>query len=305
MGKRLKRSLWLSAGLWLGGGLLSVQAVANDVLPRLFNNVPIDVNLVSFSYVRSQGNVSVDPSLALDVEATLDTFSVSYTRTFALFGQSAGFTVGVPYADLELTGIVQGEQVTARGDEFPDPKFRLAMNLAGAPALTLEEMAGYRQKTIIGFNLEVTPPLGDYDETRRVNFGSNRWTVAPELGFSHRFQRFSLEGAAAVVFFSDNTDYLVDSTLKQKPIGIVRANLIYNLRRPGTWLGLSALYLKGGETTVDGQDREDLQANSRVGLALSWPFLRSHNLLFKISSGVTTRIGADFDNYQLVYTYRF
>ena len=51
------------------------------------------------------------------------------------------------------------------------------MNLAGAPALTPEEFASYRQKTIIGFDIEVSAPLGHYDETRRINFGANRWEI--------------------------------------------------------------------------------------------------------------------------------
>lgn len=278
---------------------------ANDVLPRLLSNVPINMNFVGFGYTHSTGNVAVDPALALDVESKLDTFVLRYTRSFAAFGQSAAFTAAVPYSDLELTGIVQGQQVSARDDRMGDPRFRLALNLAGAPALELSEFAGYRQKTLIGFSLEVAPPLGHYDETRRVNFGSNRWTVSPELGIGRRFKRITLEAAASVIFFSDNDEYLVSQTLKQEPIGAVRANMIFHLRRPGTWIGFNTLYLRGGETTIDGEGREDLQENTRFGLTLSVPFARRHNLQFKFSSGVTTRIGADFDNYSIAYSYMF
>jgi len=285
--------------------VLGEPVVASDVQLRLFTNVPIGTNFIGLGYTRSVGNVAVDPSLALDVEAELHTYLVSYTRTFGLFGQAGIFTAVLPYADLTLSGIVQGEQVTASGDERPDPRFRFALNLSGAPALTAEEFAGYRQKTIVGFNIEVVPPWGDYDETRLINFGSNRWTITPELGFSHRFRHFTVEGAGSLIFFSDNREYLVDSTLKQDVIGVVRANLLYHFRRPGTWIGVGALFLSGGESSVDGVDRDDLQSNSRLGAALSVPFGGRHNLLFKYSSGVTTRIGADFDNYQVVYTYRF
>ena len=289
--------LLLSA--WAGKG------IANDVLPRLLTNVPINTNYIGLSYTRSSGNVSVDPSLALDVEAELNTYALSYTRAFAAFGQSATFAAVIPYSDLTLSGIVRDERVTASDDQFADPRFRLAFNLSGAPALELKDFAGYRQKTIVGFNIDVTAPLGDYDETRQVNFGANRWTVIPELGIARRFRRFTLEAAGAVAFFSDNDEYLETQTLKQAPIAYVRANLIYHFRRPGTWIGFSTLYLRGGETTIDGEDREDLQSTSRAGIALSVPFARRHNVLFKYSSGVTTRIGADFDNYQLGYTFRF
>jgi len=287
-------------------GFLPLAAGAdNDVLPRMFTNVPVDTNFLSVGYTRSRGNVSVDPALASDVKADLDTYTLSYARSFAAFGQSALVTVALPYADLKLTGIVGGAEVTRQDAAMPDPRVRLAFNLAGAPALTAKEFADYRQHTIFGFNIEVTPPLGDYDRTRRVNFGSNRWTVAPQVGFGHRFDRLTIEAALTGVFFSDNDEYLVDNTLKQDPIGVVRMNLIYDFARPGTWLGVGALYLSGGETTVNGERQSNLQTSSRAGVAFSWPFARRHNLLFKYSRGVTTRIGANFDNYQLQYTLRF
>lgn len=283
----------------------ATPALANDVLPRLFANVPVDTSYLGVSYTLSEGNVAVDPSLALDVEATMYTLMVTYSHAFAAFGQSALFTAALPAADLTLSGIVGGASVTASDRELVDPRLKFTYNLAGAPALTLQEFGSYRQKTIIGFDLEVSLPLGDYDETRRVNFGSNRWTFAPQLGFSHRFRRISVEGSLTGIFFTDNDEYLVNRSLEQAPIGMVRTNLLYHFRRPGTWLGVSALYLKGGETSVDGVKRADLQSTSRLGAALSVPFARRHNLLFKYSSGVTTRIGADFDNYQVQYTLRF
>lgn len=285
--------------------VVPLAGLGNDVLPRMFTNVPTGLNFLSVGYTRSEGNVTVDPSLAVDVTARLHTYALSYARSFPFLGQSALVTATLPYADLTLSGIVQGERVTASGDERPDPKFRLAFNLVGAPALERQAFAGYRQKTIVGFNVEVQPPWGDYDRSRRVNFGANRWTVAPELGVSHRWGRFTLEAAGTAMFFSDNDEYLGNGILKQDPIGIVRANVLFHFGRPGTWIGLSSLYLRGGETTINGEDRQDLQSKSRAGLALSLPFGRRHNLLLKFSTGVTTRIGADFDNYGVVYTLTF
>ena len=277
---------------------------ANDVQPRLFTNVPVGAQFLGFSYTTSVGNVAVDPNVALDVEADLHTVAVSYTRAFSAWGKSALVSVAAPYSDLTLSGIVDGERVSASDREFADPIVALAINLAGAPALAPEAFASYVQRTIVGLNFQVRPPLGDYDRHRTVNFGSNRWTVSSELGLGHRFGRFTLEAAASATFFSDNTEFDRDKTLKQEPVAIVRANVLYHFRRQGTWIGISSLYLNGGETTVDGRDRDDLQVNSRAGITLSVPFGRRHNVLFKVSSGVTTRIGADFDNYNLVYTYR-
>jgi hypothetical protein len=279
---------------------------ANDIQPRLFTNAPVGTNFASLAYTRSEGNVAVDANVATDVEATLDTFVASYSHAFGLFGKSATFTAAVPYVDATVSGFVGGVATTVSDRNVGDPRFRLAVNLAGAPALTPAEFASYRQRAIVGFNLEITPPLGDYDETRAVNFGSNRWTITPELGVSRRFERFTLEGALSASLFSTNDEFLVDRTLKQDPILYARSNLLYHFARwPGAWIGVGGLYLWGGETSLDGTHRDDLQKRSRIGGAVHVPVGLRHGLQFAYSTGVTTRIGADFDNYKVAYSYRF
>ena len=45
-------------------------------------------------------------------------------------------------------------------DGFGDPRLRLSVNLYGAPALSVEQFASYRQNVIVGATLQVFPPLG-------------------------------------------------------------------------------------------------------------------------------------------------
>jgi hypothetical protein len=289
----------------LASSVASGVARGSDIQPRLFTNIPIGIQFLGLSYTRSEGSVSVDPSLALDVEAELDTYALSYTRAFGLLGKSATASAILPYADLMLSGVVDGESVSVSKRARVDPTFRLAVNVAGAPALSPKAFANYRQKTIIGVNLVVTAPWGDYDADNALNFGANRWSISPEAGLSRRAGRFTVEAAASLIWFSDNTEYRGDSTLKQEPIYIARANLLYHFKRPGTWIGIGTMYLSGGETTVDGTDRNDLQIKSRSGIGLSLPINRRHSLMFKYSTGVSTRIGADFDNYNIAYAFLF
>ena len=295
----------VGTGCVIGVLLFSASAGANDVQPRLFTNIPVGTNFLSFNYTRSEGNVTVDPSVALDVTAELHTYSAAYGRAFGLWGKSATFIAAVPYADLTLSGIVENQFVMASDNKLADPRFVFAVNLIGAPAMSKEEFAGYRQETIVGFNVAVTAPLGDYQQERQVNFGSNRWSISPELGISYRQGRFTLEAAGSLIVFTDNDEYLVNNTLEQEPIALVRANVLYHFNRPGTWIGIGGLYQRGGETSVNGVDRQDLQKRSRAGAAISFPIGGAHNFQLKYSSGVTTRIGADFDNYSLTYTYMF
>ena len=59
------------------------------------------------------------------------------------------------------------------------------------------------------------------------------------------------------------------------------------------------------ETSVDGEVKHDFQANTRVGATFMLPVARHHSLKFTWSSGVTTRIGGDFDNFALSYFYNW
>ncbi len=60
---------------------------------------------------------------------------------------------------------------------FANPAFRLSVNLYGAPALDLKDFASYQQDVIVGASLRVSAPWGQYDDTRLVNIGTNRWCV--------------------------------------------------------------------------------------------------------------------------------
>ena len=39
-------------------------------------------------------------------------------------------------------------------------------------------------RTLVGVSLTVAPPLGQYDDTKVINLGTNRWSVKPEIGLS-------------------------------------------------------------------------------------------------------------------------
>ena len=298
------------------GSLVSIGAVftagvseparANDIQPRLFTNVPVGMNFVGVSLGHSEGNIALDPNLAVeDLTAKIDTMGLSYARSLGLWGKSSLVSVAVPYAGVSLRATVDGEPASLDRSAMLDPSFVVAVNLSGAPAMSMEEFAGYRQKTIVGLNFKVTAPLGNYDPERVLNFGANRWSLSPELGISRRAGRFTFEAAGSVTWFSDNDEYLIDSTLEQDEILVLRANVLYHFNKPGMWLGAGVMYWWGGGSFVDGQDRNDLQKTSRVGVALSVPLAPRHNLLFKVTEGVTARIGADFVNFTLAYSYRF
>jgi hypothetical protein len=74
-------------------------------------------------------------------------------RSFDFFGRSANVAVVVPYAWLSGSATFRGDQVEREVSGFGDPRLRIAVNLYGAPALSLEAFADYRQDLIIGVSV--------------------------------------------------------------------------------------------------------------------------------------------------------
>ena len=105
-----------------------------------------------------------------------------FATTFDVLGQSAKFDAIVPYVALSAEGLVFGERRERDVTGLGDPAFRFSMNFVGAPALTAEEFGNYRQDFILGASLRIGVPLGQYDDDRLVNIGSNRWSLKPEIG---------------------------------------------------------------------------------------------------------------------------
>ena len=114
----------------------------------------------------------------------MDTEILAYARSLNVMGKSAKFDMIVPYSDLSGSALVAGQPRERNVEGFNDPRFRFSMNFYGAPALSLDEFAKYQQDLIIGASVQVSAPLGQYDDTRLVNLGNNRWFVKPDIGIS-------------------------------------------------------------------------------------------------------------------------
>ena len=134
-----------------------------------------------------------------------------------------------------------------------------------------------------------------------INLGSNRWTFRPQLGVSRAIGSWTLEAAATAWLFTDN-DNAVGARLEQKPLYALQGHVHYRFANRVT-VGLGAGYADGGLTTVDGVERSSIQSNSRLGAVLSLPFGRRHGVSVTVTSGLTTRIGSDFDTYTVAYSY--
>ena len=167
-----------------------------------------------------------------------------------------------------VEGLYLGEPAEVDRFGLADPRLRLAVNLYGAPAMTPQAFASYQQGTIVGVSLTVAPPLGQYDPTKLINLGTNRWSFKPEVGFSRTLGKWVVEAMAGVWLFTDNTDFFGGRTRQQDPIVATQLHLTYKFTRT-MWLAGDANYFTGGRTTIGGRQNLDLQRNSRIGATFS------------------------------------
>jgi len=285
--------------------LVSAEGKAQDAEPRAYSNTPVGLNFLIAGYVYSQGKLAFDPSLAVaDAQFQSNAGVLAYVRSFDPLGQSAKFDVIVPYSEFSAHGTVADMPREREMNGFADPRFRVSVNLFGAPALSLKEFANYKQDLIVGVSLQVSAPLGQYDDSKLLNLGSNRWSFRPELGISKAWGQWTYEIAPSVTFFADNPDFFNGKRFAQAPLYLVRSSLIRNFDS-GAWVSLDGTYFKGLRTTVNGVPGDNEQENVRAGFTVGLPVDRQNSIKLNASTGIYSRTGSSFSVVGLAWQYRW
>ena len=278
-------------------------ASAQELEPGAYWPIPTGLMIVTLVNSFNWGDLAFDPSAPIDeASAVIDTTAFAFTRAFSLGGRSANAGVMLPVIGGHLEGLYLGEPAEVGRFGLGDPRLRLAMNLYGAPAMMPKAFASYRQRTIVGVSVTVAPPLGQYDSTKLINLGTNRWSVRPELGVSRAYGRWVVEAMSGVWLFTDNADFVGGRTRKQDPIVATQVHVTFKFKR-SMWLAADANYFTGGQTTIGGKQNLDFQRNSRIGATFSSALDRRQAIRVSMSRGAYTTIGADFISIAVGYNY--
>ncbi|MCI0667018.1 MAG: transporter, partial [Methylococcaceae bacterium] len=270
-----------------------------------YANTPVGMNFVIAGYSYTAGGVATDPALPIEnTEVEVHSGLLAYARSLDVFGKSAKFNVVLPYARAVGSATALGAFRERTVSGFADPRFHFSVNFYGAPALSLEDFAHYRQDTIAGASLEVTAPGGQYDSDKLLNLGTNRWSIKPEAGISKALGPVILELDGGVRFYTDNDNFLNGKTREQAPIYSVQGHIIYSFGY-GIWAAVDGTYYTGGRTTIDGIKGNNLQQNSRLGATLALPVNRYNSVKLFFSTGVSARTGSNFDTAGIAWQTRF
>jgi hypothetical protein len=280
-------------------------ARAQDIEPRAYSNAPLGINFAIAGYAYTRDGLAFDPAVPVtDLHLHTSNAVLGYARVIDFRGQSGKIDVIVPYTWLAGNATYAGSPLERIVHGFGDPMLRVSVNLYGAPALGLEDFAGYEQDVIVGVSLRVSAPWGQYDNARVINLGSNRWVFKPEVGLSKASGPWTLEGTAAATVFTENNDFYGGRARQQHPIYSAQGHVIYGLRS-GAWASFDATYFAGGRTEVNGVLGTDLQQNWRLGATYAMPVDRRNSIKLYASSGVSARTGNNFDLLGIAWQYRW
>ncbi|WP_035647227.1 transporter [Flavobacterium sp. ASV13] len=284
--------------------LFSILCYGQDLEPRAYANVPKKLNVAAFGYVFMDGNVVTEPSLPIsDFKIQSHNIAASYIRTFGLANKLARIQVSLPFTFMDGSALVAGDLVTGSRTGFADTKVRFGVNLLGSPALDKSEFRAFQQKTILGVSLVTSIPTGRYYDDKRVNIGTNRWGIKPEIGISKRFAHVYAEAYGGVWFYTDNNDFL-GKKMEQKPTYSLQAHASYYFKNQ-MWVGFNTTWFFGGKTIIDGVPEASQIDNWRVGGTFSTPIAKGQSIRFQYHVGAFTNNGLDYYALSAVYQYSF
>lgn len=288
---RVLRLVGLAAAL-----LVCVPAAyAQDLEPKAYSASPVGAAFLVVGAARSTGSVLTDPTLPVsDVDAKINGVPLAAGYTFGLFGKLALITAAVPYSWGDVSGLVGEEARSISRAGFTDTRAKLSINLAGNPAMGLQEYSKAPRRVIVGTSLTVTAPTGEYDGSRLINLGTNRWGFKPEVGVAVPKGRWDIDAYLGVWLFTDNGDFFpAGRTRSQDRVVALQGHASYTFR-PRLWAAVDATWYQGGGARVDGGEPVGSMNNSRLGATVSFPLGRQQSLKLSYSSGVAVRTGTNF-----------
>jgi hypothetical protein len=284
---------------------------AQDLAPRAYVITPVHWNAVILTYSFYDGGILFDNVAPItNASAIISAPVFSYYHALNFFGRSANITASLPYGVGDFQGKFIDNETKLYRSGLLDSTFRFSVNLKGGPAMSAREFQSWRQKTILGVSLKVVAPTGQYDGTKLINNGSNRWAFKPEFGYSRRWGHWVLDGYGAVWFFTTNAEYFSHNAFfpgtqaqSQKPVVTFEGHLSYDVK-PRLWVSLDGNFWYGGRTSLNAiENPNTLQKSSRIGVTASIPLSKHQSLKLSYNNGAYIRFGGNYQNVSVAWQY--
>src|SRR6202007_399258 len=222
----------------------------------------------------------------------------------------ANFAAALPYGVGHFRGQVIGAEAQAYRSGLLPIGFRFSVNLIGGPAMNVNDFMKWRQKTILGISFKLVPPTGQYDPTKLINYGSNRWAFKPELGYSRRWGHWVVDGYGALWLFTANHDFFSrnqfspgTNTQKQHSTFAFEGHLSYDVK-PRLWASLDSNFWVVGQTSLNGVENPNtLQRSSQIGSPVSVPVSKHQSFKVSYNRGAYIIYGGNYQNVSVGWQY--
>lgn len=306
--RRWVRSLVLCA---IAALILFRNAAAQDLAPRAYVITPTHSNAVVISESFFTGDLAFDGTVPItDATAKANVPNLSLYHCLALFGRTASLTAVLPYGAGNFRGQALGTETNVYRSGLLDSAYRVSINIIGGPAMNAPQFLQWSQKTIIGASLRVITPTGQYDSTKLINWGSNRWGFKPELALSRRRGHWIIDAYGAGWFYTENPRFFSQnqynpgiSRQKQAPIAAFEGHVSYDFR-PRFWASVDGNFWSGGRTSLNGVENPATeQRSSRIGGTVSVPVSKHQSFKFSYSNGAYVKFGGSFQNISMAWQY--
>ena len=289
---------WIVVAVILG--MLSSMAANAQVPPRFYWKTLQGTNAVPVIAMSVSGNTNpLDPSYNFDPSVSLsaDIAIAGYAKMFPVWNKAAMLAVLVPM------GRIEGEFLAGReaSSGFGDPMVEFNINLIGPPPImNLPDMLRYEPGFSLDLVVDVTFPLGQYDNTQSLNLGQNRWytrigtPIIWQLGPWIPASRTTLEIFPSVWFFGDNGDFVGDN-LHSDPTFELEVHLTRNLTSK-FWGSLDATYSSSGDATISSATTSVTTSGSDmtlVGFTLGYQLNDSLQLTIGYKSTLNNNAASD------------
>jgi hypothetical protein len=281
----MKKAVWLNvvvATLIAVGALCSPQAQA-QVPARFYWKTLSDSNAVPVIFQSLSGNTNpFDPAHTISPGASLDATLgiVGYARTFSLFDRAAMAALLFPMGHISGEVTVAGRTFNQSANGFGDPMIEFNLNVIGPPAQKdIPAVMRYEPGFSVDLLADLAVPIGEYDSTRPLNIGQNRWygrfgmPTILQIGPWVPGERTTLEFLPAVWLFGNNDDY-VGQTMETDPLFQLDAHLTRDITEK-LWASLDAAWYYGGKATINDVPGEKL---NNIGLGITLGYQINDNL---------------------------
>lgn len=262
-------------------------AAVNDVLPADYFPLTTGTSTVAvYGYERKASGYYAQNRKQADGELNTEILALRVGHFFELAGQPVSVIAVLPWAKagVEPAGLatVFGKDSRGMGD----------LRLGATGWLFSNRNSGQ----YLGVTAMVSLPTGDYERAQILNIGENRYKATLSVGWIQPVgNSLNLEITPELAWFGENSDYMNGNKLEQKVSYALTGYLRYRLT-PNWQIHTGGQLNYGGETRINGADRNDVPDNSRIMFGTTYNSdNRKHQWIVRVAKDMEIKNGFKTD----------